>query len=205
MSINGDYLNFVLENCINYGYNGGPSFNTQIVSLLNGKEKRNANWSQPRHQFTLNFNNISKTDYLQLKQLHLNCMGQLKSFKFKDWLDFESKNEDFAIGDGTKKKFQFGKVSIIDNIQYFRQIYCLKSSSIQIFLDDVLVSPSNFTIDENRGTINFNTAPQNGKVLSWSGEFYVWTRFNTDDFPFSFDSIDSFNGTVNLIEVQPPI
>lgn len=51
----------------------------------------------------------------------------------------------------------------------------------------------------------FASAPASGAILTWSGEFRVPVRFDTDYLPFSIDDIgnDGFatNGSVDLIEV----
>ena len=64
------------------------------------------------------------------------------------------------------------------------------------------------TVDHDRGLVTFGAAPANGAVLTWDGEFSHWVRFDMDRMPFSIDSISGdelvTNGTVELIEVNPP-
>lgn len=202
MAINGDYLNAYLEECQAYGFNGGPTYSTQLVSLRNGHERRNAMWDQPKHVFTTGYNNISTDGFRSIKRMFMQCRGMAKAFKFRDWLDYQANNEDFAIGDGTKKVFQLAKVSITDGIQYFRYVYVIRPGA-QVFINDV-ASPISYTIDNDRGTVTFATAPANGAVLSWTGEFDIWVRFNTDSLSFSLDNPDATNGQIQLTEVSPP-
>lgn len=202
MAINGDYLNAYLEECQGYGFEGGPTYSTNIVSLRNGHERRNAMRDQPLHTYNTSFNNISKEAARNVKRMFMMCRGMAKAFKFKDYLDFEADQEDFSVGDGSKKIFQLSKVTVIDGIQYFRNIYSVRPG-IKIYDNDVEVT-SGVTVDYDRGVITFENAPQVGHILSWSGEFDIWVRFNTDSLSFTIDSIDATNGMITLIEVAPP-
>lgn len=42
-----------------FGFQGGPTFKTTIATMQNGREARNADWSQARHAFTANFGSMS--------------------------------------------------------------------------------------------------------------------------------------------------
>lgn len=201
MAINKDYLNAYLPACHSYGFEGGPTYSTQVVTLMNGSERRNATWDQPRHQYTTNFNNISKSSAQSLKQMFMVCRGQATAFRFQDPLDNEALNEDFAVGNGSTNSFQLAKVSIIDGVQYFRYIYAVRN--INIYINDILQT-AGVTVDLNRGIVNFTTPPADGSIISWSGGFDIWVRFNTDVFAFTLDNPDATNGQLVLIEVKAP-
>ena len=57
------HLNSYLDACAAYGWSGGPEFKTRIRLLANGRERRNADWSQGRHRYTLPFLNIGEARY----------------------------------------------------------------------------------------------------------------------------------------------
>lgn len=196
------YLDAYLTPCAAYGWEGGPEFKTQIVEMPTGRERRNAEWQQPRHRYTARFLNISKLAYRSIKQMHLVCRGQLHAFRFRDELDYQAEDEPFSVGDGTTVLFQLSKVSVIDGIEYAREVYALASVPVI----EVNGTPTTaFTVDMERGTIEFNSAPANGSVISWTGEFDIWVRFNQDYLPFSLDNPNATNGAVDLIEVPPPV
>lgn len=201
MAINGDYLNAYLEECMAYGFSGGPTYSTQIVTLRNGQERRNAMWDQPKHVFTTNYQNITKESFKQIKRMFMVCRGMAKAFKFKDWLDYTADNEDFAIGDGVKTKFQIAKTSVTDGISYFRNVYSVRPGAIVLINDSVATG---YTIDYDRGTVTFDTPPENGVVLSWTGEFDIWVRFNMDNLSFDLSNLNATNGVISLMEVSPP-
>lgn len=195
------YLDAYLEPCPGYGWEGGPTFRTQIVELQSGRERRNAEWSRARHKFTAPFNNISKAAYRNIKQMHLVCRGMLHAFRFRDELDYQAVNEQFGTGNGTRRDFQLAKISTLDGLSYTREVFAL----VTVPVITVNGSPTSaFAVNTRTGKVIFDSAPANGAVLRWTGEFDIWVRFATDDLPFSIDNIDAVNGSVSLIEVAPP-
>lgn len=200
------YINeYLLDVCQAYGWQGGPGFRTTIVEMANGRERRNAEWAQARHQYQVPFNNISKPDYATIKTAHLTCRGQLHAFLFRDMLDYELNNELFGEGDGVTTVFQLQKQSLIDGVVYHRFIYA-PDSPLVIRNNNVVASP---TIDYERGIITFAVAPADGNGLTATGTFGVWVRFNNDYLPFSIDNGSDattkyMNGSVDLIEIAPP-
>lgn len=132
--------------------------------------------------------------------MHLNVRGRNDSFMFVDELDYQAEDELFDVGDGVKTVFQLGKYSIVDNVPYERNIYAIDDGAVI----DVNGTPTAVTIDQLRGLVTFSSAPSVGAVLTWTGSFKVWVRFDNDYLPFSISSPGAVNGQVDLIEVPPP-
>ena len=200
------YLDAYIEECPAYGWQGGGEFKTTVEEMANGRENRNADWANIRHQYQMSFLNITKEAYRNIKQLHMVARGRLHCFKHRDQLDYQADNEVFAIGDGATTSFQLIKQSSIDGISYQRPVYVLDTrpgigEATVITANNVPASPF---IDEDRGIVTFSVAPANGVVLRWSGTFAVWVRFAQDYLPFSLDNPDATNGQVDLIEMPPP-
>lgn len=199
------YLDAYLEPCPGYGWQGGPSFQTQVVQMVSGRENRNAQHDNVRHQFSAPFQNITQSAYRNIKQMHLVCKGMLRAFKFRDELDFEATGESFGVGNGSRTVFQLCKISTIAGVSYQRNVYAIEGAPV-IRVNGTITAA---TVDKDRGTVTFAAAPANGAVLSWTGLFAVWVRFNQDYLPFSIDSgngVDRFaNGTVDLLEVSSPL
>lgn len=201
------YLRAQIEACESFGWEGGPEFKTRIVQMANKRERRNAEWAQPRHRYELPFQNIDPSDYASIKQMHLVCRGMLHTFLYRDPLDNTASNEVFAVGDGGQVEFQLSKPSVIDGVTYLRNVYALNDPvDIEVTVDG---SPaSGHTVDPDRGLVVFDTAPAEGAVLRWSGPFLVWVRFDSDWLPFSIDNKTeagyASNGTVSLVEDNPP-
>jgi len=204
MALPEGYLDAYIDQCPGYGWQGGPSFQTTIVTMRNGRERRNAEWSKARHSFTMPFNNINQSGYIGIKQMHLSCMGRLRAFKFVDQLDYQAVNEVFAEGNGVQTEFQLRKVSTIDGVSYIRDTYVIQADSVF----RVNGTPAAHTIDLDRGLVTFAAPPANLSAISGSWLFGLWVRFDQDDLPFSIDSRSDdtphINGSVSLIEVPPP-
>ncbi len=194
------YIRAEIEECPAYGWQGGPNFKTLIVGMTNGRERRNADWAQARHSYSMPFMNISKEQYRNIKQMHYVCRGMVNCFQFQDQLDYQADNTFFGVGNGVKTEFQLGAISTIEGVSYERGIYLVRPGAV-VTDNGSVASP---TIDNDRGIVTFSVAPANGNILRWSGEFLVWVRFNQDSLPFSLDNLNAVNGTVDLIEVPPP-
>ena len=195
------HINARLGVCPGYGWEGGPEFQTRIITLLNGRERRNADWAQPRHRYSAPFLNISRDAFREIKRMFLVCQGQLHAFRFRDELDYQAQDEQFGVGDGTTTRFQLSKVSFVDEVAYSRNVYALTvPPSVEVNGAGV----SALEADMDRGVIEFDVAPAAGALLTWSGEFDIWVRFSQDYLPFTLDNPDATNGSISLLEVPPP-
>lgn len=208
MALNGNsYVKAYLPACEAYGWEGGPEYSTQIVTLTNGREHRNARWQYPQHRYTSSFNNISATAARAVRAHFMVMQGRLRCWRYIDQLDNEAVEEDFGTGDGVTTTFQLGKFSSLDGVDYFRPIYALRLDEdgnpvpAQAFVNDLPVAA---TFDHNRGLVTFSTAPGAGDILTWSGLFDVWVRFDQDSLPFSLDDLNAHNAQINLLEMPPP-
>lgn len=201
MALPADYINAYLQPCPGYGWAGGPTFMTNIVSLQNGREKRNAMWRQPRHKFTAPYLNISQEAFRAIKGMFLVCRGSAFAFRFRDENDFSADDAQFAVADGVKTNFQLGKLTLLGGQTFFREVYALANQPV-VTINGTLTTA--FTVDLDRGTITFEDAPDNGAVLRWTGDFDVWVRFASDELSFTLDNPNRTNGSVDLIEVPAP-
>lgn len=198
------YINETIDACEGFGWSGGPEFNTRIKVLLNGRERRNANWGQARHRYTLPFQNISADQYRSIRQMFEVCMGMLHAFQYIDPLDNYADNEEFGIGTGAPVTYQLSKLSSIDGVFYQREVYALATNPV-VTSNNAPIVPSEIDLDRGLVTINATL----GAVLRWTGPFRVWVRFNQDWLPFSIDnrrggSDYARNGSVELVELPPP-
>lgn len=190
-----------IDACPGFGWSGGPEFQTRVTALANGAEKRNAEWLLCRHRFSVPYKNISTQAYMNIKKMFLICMGKTHTFLHKDWADYQATDEQFGTGDGSNKTFQLAKVSSSAGGVYTRKI-TKPNTGVVINVNGVVTSATVSTLD---GSVVFVTAPANGAVLSWSGEFFVQVRFDNDALPFTLDDKNAAgfftNGTIDLLEV----
>lgn len=209
------YIRKYISTCEGYGWTGGPVFNTRIVRMATGRERRNAEQDQPQHVFSVPFNNISQSQYIPIKQMHLNRRGQWGCFLFLDRLDDVADDEFFAVAVGGDTEFQLSKWSIQDGVGYQSKVQAIYSpdangdpvdSPVTITVNG---SPTTaYTLDRDTGVITFTSPRTAGQVLRWSGNFSRWVRFARDDLPFSIDNKSGgefvVNGSVELMEMPPP-
>lgn len=193
-----------IEACPSLNFSGGPQFSTNIQSLVNGSEKRNADWDLCRHTYTAPFTNISDDDYMAIKNMFLICRGRAHTFLFKDWGDYRATNEPFGTGDGVTKTFQLKKISTIEGTSASYDRTITKPVAGATFT--VAGTLTGGALDTTTGLVTFADAPALGATLAWSGEFRVQVRFDNDQLPFSLAAIRraggfANTGSIDLIEV----
>lgn len=212
-----DYLRAYIPACEAFGWSGGNGFKTAIVQMANGRERRNAEWSQPQHRFTLPFQNISQSQYIGIKQMHLTALGMLLPFLYLDQSDHTADSELVAVATPGQTEFQLTKTSVISGVSFQRKVFALyvpdgDDPGEAVEADPVIsvngVIASGWAFDHDRG-VAFPPAPMTGgEVVRWSGQFSIWVRFNQDDLPFSIDNRSGgefvMNGQVELLEMPPP-
>ena len=74
---------------IEIGAQGGPQFNTTIIALSSGFEKRNINWADSKGTWDIGYSIRYKEDLDIVIQFFYARRGRANGFRFKDWSDFE--------------------------------------------------------------------------------------------------------------------
>lgn len=188
---------------------GGPRFNTSILTLDSGFEKRNKNWIDTRGEWDLGYGLLKKfntdpadvdIDLDQIINLFYIANGMADSFRFKDFSDFEIGMENgvdltdpqlIGLGDDTTTVFTvFKRYSFPGaTTTHDRFLTKLVGSTVRIYLEGVLQTlTTHYTVDEDRATITMVTPPASTggsgaggeEVLAIRCEFDSHVRFNTD-------------------------
>lgn len=184
-----------------YGWLVEPMFNTKVWTLRSGHEDRDARNSLVRHRFMLPMRNIPNDEYLlNIKAAFLSTQGMRYSFLAKDETDYLALDEPFGVGDGVETVFQINKVSTFGPLSYERVITRPVGATVKV--DGIAAAP---TIDTATGLVEFAVPPAAAAVLTWSGQFRVPARFNSDALPMSIARPRAhqhgMDGTIELIEV----
>jgi uncharacterized protein (TIGR02217 family) len=156
---------------------GGPGFSTSIAELDSGVEYANRNWEQARHQYVVSFDARRPEVVNDLLGFFYAVGGMHGYFRLKDWLDYTDHDVGgyvatsaagvFAVIDATH--YQMYKRYTCGAIQHNRKIQKPVSGKVTV------TGGSGIAVDSTTGIVTSTGAP-----TSWSGEFDVPVRFNTD-------------------------
>jgi len=162
-----------LLDCVAYGSEFGHEFKTRISKLESGHERRASLWSLPLGRYSIRYNLINPAHHQLVRHAHLVCRGSAIAFRFKDWLDFRAENESLGIADGTLQTFPLTKTYSFGG-QFLRKPIA-KPVTVQMYADGQPVSAA---IDYSTGKVELTAAA--GSVISWTGEFDMPVRFESD-------------------------
>lgn len=219
---------------IEFGLEGGPSWNTGVIVMPSGYEQRNQNWEDARHMYAAEhkvhpqddadgFGNIQ-----ELRAFFNSRRGKARGYRFKDWMDYEATAQvcvqyndlTVAVGDSVETEFQTA-VLYDDGINPWRRI--VKKPVIEtgaqsddddpdalVYLDTgggpvLQTRTTDYTFDVTTGKITFVVAPAVDDVVTWTGRFDVPVRFDIDDFRPILESYENFEWpSIPIVEVRIP-
>lgn len=192
---------------ISYGAVGGPGFNTTVLTLSSGYEKRNMNWELQRSQYNVAHGLRTVEDAQQVLDFFYGRRGRAYGFRYKDWLDYELSRQSIGTGNGSNKVFQAFKLYDADVNPYSRTLNKLVDGTVRVWVNNVERSigtgSTNFSVDINTGLVTFVTAPTNGYTVEMQCEFDVPVRFDTDLSQFNYEAFNTASWTsITLVEVR---
>lgn len=162
-----------LLDCVSYGSEFGQEFNTRIVTLQSGVDRRNAQWSAPLGRYSILYNALMESDHQIVRDAHMACMGSAIAFRLKDWTDYLAHNQFIGTGTGDMQTLQCIKQYEFGPVKLTRKIHKLVSA--KVFADNIEIPT---TIIKTTGEVIID-APVDSRI-TWSGEFDVPVRFNSD-------------------------
>lgn len=103
---------------------------------------------------------------------YMACCGRTFPFLFVDPQDNQVLNMQFGVGDGSTKNFQLSRgVGGATDIVQFPQ------GSITVFVNGTLTTTYSLS---STGVVQFTSAPAIAAVLTWTGNFAFYCRFDSD-------------------------
>lgn len=211
---------------------GGASFSTNVNTGFSGFEQRNRNWAKARNKWTVSVMSQqdptaeSVEDFDLVRNFHLNVGGQADGFRLYEPTDHSASLEEGTgilgvTGDGSNHDFQLTKAYKIAGRTYYRKITKPITSDVDNYLGEALddtfaayvngslkTVTTDYTLDHTTGILHFITAPSNGAIIAWSGDFHFPVRFASDDFKGTVQESDVRGGhaivgvTMDLIEIR---
>ena len=193
---------------ISYGASGGPGFNTTVLTLASGFERRNINWSLARAQYDVAHGLKSQDELNVLIEFFVARRGKAYGFRFKDWADFQlpfpgDATPVMMTTDGTTATFQLRKVYQDTGNSYTRTLNKIVSGTLTVYNNGAVTT--DYTADLNTGivTLGNTTKATTGHVISATCEFDVPVRFDIDELKASITDYGIFAwGQIPLIEVR---
>lgn len=207
---------------ISRGAVGGPGFSTDVVTVRSGDEKRNANWSVMRHSWEVSYAVKTESDFKQVRAFFLSVGGKRDGFRFKDWADYQASIAEGVVQGITTTRFQLqkryvsgdaalaGSPSGDDVVTTLRTI--AKPLAVGFVLKDgatTLNPGAHYTIDPFSGIVT-TTSSRTAANLTWSGEFDVPARFDTDELRATIVDRNQAKGllltwnSIPIVEIRVP-
>ena len=170
------------------GASGGPRFNTTVMTLSSGFEKRNINWSKVRGEWDVGYGIQKKDDFSLVMDFFYARQGKAHSFRFKDWSDYEigdatdiTTRQSIGTGDGVDTTFQINKTYTSGGVTYSRDVNKIVAATLSVWVNDVLQTiTTNYTIDLLTGIITFVAAPTDTHDIEVICQFDMAVRFDVD-------------------------
>lgn len=167
-----------------------PGWKTGVVQTASGREVTDQQWSRARHRFDVSFAVRTATDYADVLDHFHSVRGRAKSFPFKDALDFRveaSRGVLLDDGESPTTGYQLAKRYGAGSDKYERAITRPKSGTAAVYrlrsgtTTDITAS---CTISYTTGLVQIAGGVfLPGDTLSWSGQFWVPCRYDTDELP----------------------
>jgi uncharacterized protein (TIGR02217 family) len=190
-----------LLDCVAYGSQFGQEFKTRIVTLKSGFERRNIEWTMPMGKYTVLFQAIEPADHALVRGAHMASMGSAIPFRFKDWTDYESDHEIIGTATGVPQTLQLVKNYTFGALSLQRVIAKPVDDTVTLYADGVEIGVA---VDTATGIVSF--IADVGAEITWSGEFDVPVRFDSDrlDFDPAGRATGGFmlTGDVDIIEIR---
>ena len=129
--------------------------------------------------------------------------GSAIGFRYKDWTDFNAKNQLIGIGDGNTTRFQLKKIYKSGDSEFIRIIEKPVFNNVSIQFDDGEIKQEYYSIDYTTGNIEFTKPVNIGAKIISNFEFDVPVRFDMDYLPISIDGKNHYScKEIHLVEIK---
>ncbi len=187
-----------------YGLSGGPKFSTLIQSMSGGDEQRISLWPIGRHEYNVGYDVVSRTQLVGLLNFFWARGGMAYGWRMKDWFDYTAITQPITINPGGLSG-QLTKVYGDSAYTRTRNITKPISGTSPTWTHTGIIvyglSSGTVACDYTTGVVTFSVS-QTGP-LTWSGEFDVPVRFNTDWMEQVRDDFDIAHWSgLNVIEIR---
>ena len=199
---------------VSFGATGGPERRNEIVTLMSGRETRNARFAHSRRRYDAGTGLRSIEDLHDVLAFFEARRGSLHGFRFRDPFDMKScrpeatpaaLDQAIGTGDGEKAVFQLSKTYGDGEDAYARPVTKPVAGTVRVAVDgDELAEGPDFAVDASTGQVIFETGsiPAEGAAVTAGFVFDVPVRFDTERIDASLATFRAGNiPTIPLVEV----
>ena len=193
------------------GATGGPVRSTSVKTSASGKEARNTALYNSRRRYEISSKGSNIDELSEIIDFFEARMGRLYAFRFKDPLDNKScapssvpsgMDQEIGTSDGAETAFQLVKKYGDAKGEYVRKITKPVLNSVIVSIDGLTISPTEYTVDYQTGSLTFNAAPTSGATIKAGYQFDIPVRFDNDALDFALDGFGAGHlSSIALLEV----
>jgi uncharacterized protein (TIGR02217 family) len=174
----------VWSHALSFGSISGVQFNTDIVTMNSGFERRNTRWRNGYRRFDLRIGPIRLSDMTRLKAFFDARQGRLNGFLFRDWIDNHTggvepsaTDEVLTASDDSRQVFHLHKTYGAITKRVFkpqREGFRLAIDGTEKQID------TDYSLDTSNGSVRLLQPLGRSEQLSVGFWFYIPVRFDTD-------------------------
>lgn len=178
---------------ISYGATGGAGFNTDVIVVNSGFEQRNATWQDSKCMFDVSHGVRTQAQLNILIAFFRVMKGRANGFRFKDWTDFEVATGEGVLTSIDATHFQLWKRYTTAATNHDREITKPVNGTL------IITGGTVASVDYATGIVTMTT----GTPTSWTGEFDIPCRFDTDQMKTSMIHLNTFSwGSIPVVEIR---
>lgn len=179
---------------ISYGAAGGPGFQTDVVTVNSGHEQRNAAWQDARGKWDVAHGVRTEAQLATLIAFFRVMKGRANGFRFKDWQDYDATSGEGLFTTLTATTFQMVKRYTTASTNHDRDITKPVNGTL------IITGGTGVSVDYATGIVTVSS----GTPTSWTGEFDVPARFDTDQMRTSILAYQLHSwGQIPVVEIRP--
>jgi uncharacterized protein (TIGR02217 family) len=185
-----DFVDVALPECISFGAQSDPTWETVVAVNTGGYETTNQNWSDARHVYDVSFAVRNASDYILIRTHFHEVRGRARSFPFKDFLDYEVAQSEGSIlslllaAPGASGTFylykRYGSAQ-----PYYRRI-TRPDNPIVVYRtragNTTIITGTDAAVTYTTGAVAISNH-MSGDTYAWSGTFKVPCRYENDRLP----------------------
>lgn len=162
-----------------------PGWEVTVITTLSGRESRNLEWADARHEYDGTLAVRTETDYADVIS-HFHMMrGMTHSFPLKDPLDHRVDGVRGVVledADGSPPFLQLHKVYGSGDTVYYRRITRPMQGKVVMTTGGTPMTEGvDYTIDYDTGIVTLASADPT--TVNWTGQFWVPVRYDMKTLP----------------------